>query len=172
MRTLANAGYLVMESRLAREELNLTAPTITFSPGDELPDFGAAAWKFTTRSKHLGAIPTDIIWATRRTKEELDGPIGGRPPRQSEISHDIGVARILLHYLEHKPEHAAHWQHEDHLRQLYGNTIERGELPDAVIRPEPNGPPILAIEQAGSGYRDYKLVKWHQANCNTNYEIW
>ena len=171
MEKLEAKGYVELREKLVREELMLSGPEITFSPGDPLPEFGTFSWQCRKRWENREIIPTELVWATEKTKKELNGSVGGRPPRSSEVSHDLMLSKVFLWYREHEPEIASNWVHEDKLRTELGHDAARGEFPDALIRTSEDTPPILAIELAGA-YRKEKLLAWHAANCHTPYAIW
>lgn len=171
LKELANGGYVTLQETLARTPCEIVAPVLTFTPGDSTPDFGPLAWQFQQRWIKAEIVPIEVAYATKKTKRERDGSVGGRLPRASELSHDVILAEVCLLYLSKHPHLAANWVPEDQLREELRGEATRGAIPDAIIRSRPDAPPELSIEVAGA-YRREKLSLWHQSNSQRPYEIW
>lgn len=152
---------------LARPTLILDGPLVQWLPGDELPDFGAVAYRLRRRWREA-VEPTEIVVATREAKRRLGGFCGGRWPRQSEISHDVSLSEVYLWYRTFKPEEAECWVPE---AQIYAERWGMGErLPDALIRGRDGG--IERVVEFGGSYRKQKLQAFHREMCEIPYEIW
>jgi len=171
----AHAAVFELEERallssrcvLARPTLILGGPLVQWLPGDELPDFGAVAYRLRRRWREA-VEPTEIVVATRKAKRRFGGFGGERWPRPSEISHDVSLAGVYLWYRAYKPEEAECWIGE---AQLYTEGWGMGErLPDALIRR--NDGDIERVVEFGGSYRKQKLEAFHREMCEFPYEIW
>ena len=158
MLRLAAGNHVTVKRRLAREELSITKPVISFSPLHTTePNFQVAARHLKNRWLSQSAGPVDIVLHPKAYS-----------PRTSEVTHDIQLSAVYLHYRATQPELLTNWVPERTLRQeLEG---KKGDIPDAQIR-DRSGNVTLTIECGGS-YRAEKLRAFHQANKKTPYVIW
>lgn len=158
---------LVQTKRLlAHPELELSAPVLTWKPGDGDPDFGAGSYQLKSRwSQH--PVMTLCVSATA-TAARLFAGHGGRLPREVERTHDIHMAAVYLLYRAHDPASLDSWTFEERLRRERGHAEM---LPDVVLRPRTGQQ--RAIEFGGA-YSKAKLLAFH-AYCkerNLPYEVW
>ena len=170
MKELTSGGYVDSLNVLAREEMPLREPLVTWSPELAEPDFGKLAWALKRRWEQARTVPTRVVHATRRTKQEHNGSVGGRQPRSAEVSHDIHVGTVFLNYRKHASPLAENWIHEDQLREEYGGKMSTSEICDAMIR-KPGEAPSLIVEVGGS-YRAEKLQAFANTWSHLPYVIW
>ena len=94
LKRLTASGHLQYLIRLARKELPIETPVISYFPGDQPPPFGKAAYQLMKRWKDQPVVPTEFVIAR--------GEYIPRPA--SEVTHDIQLAAIYLFYREHSPD--------------------------------------------------------------------
>jgi len=159
-------GLIERRVVLARPALRCSAPLVSWRPGDELPEFGKAAYRLKSRWREP-VEPTEIVQASRLAASRYGGALGGRWPRASETTHDVSLAGVFLWHCQHRPEDAACWVPE---AQLYaeGRGLQ-GRLPDAVIR---RGGKEICIVEFGGSYGKQKLAAFHAEMRSLPYEIW
>lgn len=160
-------GLLTISTVMAHPEIPLVEPIIEWRPGDPEPNFHAACWRLQSRWTEPVQKKT-IIAATRQAKALTGGPVGGRPTRAREVTHDLHVTQLFLNFREQDPEIATRWVLEDALYNESHTSFD-SKLPDAVIR----GTPDLVIEFGGS-YAAKKLACIHACHANNHqpYQIW
>jgi hypothetical protein len=167
IRELEIAGYLVRQRAFAKPLVPLTAPLVTWRPGEQPPDFAALSYRLKTRfSGAARQIP--IVVATTRAADQFGGA-GGRPPRASETTHDLGLAVVFLQLLRSAPERARGWVSEAAL--VRGDDVAAHKLPDALIL-EPHGEETVI--EFGGEYSKAKLATFHQdcLSLARRYEVW
>ena len=167
---LRASGLVDLHRRLAREELDLLRPLATWEPGQETPSLASVArcaqtrWSTPPRS-------TLCVVATTATGVRFAGR-GGRPPRESEWTHDLQLSQVYLHFRAHAPRRAARWQHEDLAERPKSTSPRPGEkLPDAIIHDDGRA---VAVEIVGNSYGREKLEAFH-SYCDERrlpYELW
>jgi len=161
---LERRGLVRRMQAMAHELPDLAEPLLAWSPGQATPDLPAIAYRLESRwSSPLR--PTVLVSATRSAGAWLGGG-GGRRPRESEISHDLGLASLYLRFRAGEPERAAAWVPED----LFVPGELDGFVPDAIVR---EGERPTLIEFAGA-YKKERLQKLH-ASCERaafSYELW
>ena len=115
-------------------------------------------------TKRVATYMAAIRYSTivgRRTKERLTHPL--------QVSHDLGLASVFLHFYENHHEVAQRWIGEDFMAR-YSSRVK--SVPDAVILSEAQTP-ARAIEFGGL-YSAKRLKKFH-AYCFARelpYEVW
>lgn len=161
---LERRGLLRRMPAMVHELPGLEEPLLTWRPGDRTPDLPAIAYRLERRwSSPLR--PVALVAATREVGSWLGGG-GGRKPRESELSHDLGLAALYLRFRGREPGRAASWVPED----LFDPGELEGFVPDAVVREEDR---LTLIEFAGT-YKKERLQKLH-ASCERTslpYELW
>lgn len=163
---LEGEGLIERKALLVRPLLTSLRPIISWTPGDETPDFGKAAYRLKTRWREP-VRPSEIVVATRTAATRFGGYLGGRFPRASEATHDLNLAAVFLWHREFAPEDAAAWVPE---AQLYVEGHgKNGRLPDATIRR--GGQDVRYVEFGGS-YGKQKLLDFHAHLSELPYEIW
>lgn len=161
---LEGRGLVRRMPAMAHELPGLEEALLTWKPGERTPDLAAIAYRLERRwSSPLR--PAVLVAATREAGSWLGGG-GGRKPRESEISHDLGLAALYLRFRGKEPGRAAAWVPED----LFDPGELEGFIPDAVVR---EGDRPTLIEFAGA-YKKERLQKLH-ASCeraSLPYELW
>ncbi len=150
---LARRGIAEPILLMARPEIVPSVPLATWQPGLPQPDMGAVAWKLQSRRRSQPASRTPCVVATSR-----------RPPRQTEVTHDLHLAAVFLLMSEELPTRASSWIFEDDL-DLSGE-----KQPDAVVV---DGETRTVIE-CGGEYGRGRLEDDHVffAGLGFGYEIW
>lgn len=152
-------------------ELQLTAPSVTWSPSDPLPDFGALSYAFKKRWRSRSS-PLKLLYASRKAHRLVGGFIVDRKPRLSECAHDLHVAAIYLQIRKSEPARAKRWVSE---HELYGLGFGQGEgLPDALIRDKHGRVDRHVVVEFAGAYSKRKLETFHdeQASRGLAYELW
>lgn len=158
MLRLAAANRVTVKRRLARKEIPVTYPVISFCPTRPTePSFQDAARQLKNRWLSQPSSPVDIVLHPKAYS-----------PRTSEVTHDIQLSAVYLHYRATKPELIKNWIPERVIRQELAG--KKGDISDAQIR-DISGKVVLTIECGGS-YRAEKLKLFHEANKETPYVIW
>ncbi len=144
---------------VARNEIELLSPLVTWEPGDQDPPFGEVSYRLKSRWKEpVAAIP--ILIGTKKAAN-LFGGVPGKLPRGTEQTHDLHVAKLYLQLRD------ATWRSEEINRE----SPRRGEkLPDATILREGR---THAVEFGGA-YSKEKLERFHRycAWKGISYELW
>ncbi len=163
-------GLVTLHRTLARAELELVRPLAVWQPGEAQPALAAVArlaharWSTPPRST-LCAV------ATPATGVRFAGR-GGRPPRESEWTHDLQLAQVYLLLRANDSRRARQWQNEDLAQRPKSTSPTAGEkLPDAIVE---GAPGRTAIELVGHSYGREKLEAFHDF-CHANdlpYELW
>lgn len=161
---LEGRGLVRRARAMAHDLPELEEPLVTWRPGDRTPYLPAVAYRLERRWSSP-VRPTVLVSATRSAGSWLGGG-GGRRPRESEISHDLGLAALYLRFRGEAPDRAANWVPED----LFVPGELDGFVPDAIVR---EGERPTLIEFAGA-YKKERLQKLH-ASCEQAafpYELW
>jgi hypothetical protein len=164
---MEQAGLVEHVMVFALPEIELTKPELVWKPGDVTPNFGPIAYRL--KSRWYGETQnTPIVVATRRAAGRYGGS-GGRKPRRTEATHDIGLAAVYLRLLKSDPNRAKNWVSEAQLVALGGGRNEK--LPDALIRSNSNRGTIIEF---GGQYSKAKLEEFHAAAKAKDfpYELW
>lgn len=166
LRRLAAAGWVEIFTMKARPELELTEPLLRWRPGEPAPDFCALARQLAARWREP-IVPTPVVISTAAAGTRMGGS-GGRRPRLSEISHDIVLAGVYLHWRATSATHGGEWLSEAQLARLGFGRSKR--LPDAMTRV---GPRRVAVE-VGGAYPPAKLADFHDfcVASELDYELW
>lgn len=161
---LAAAGWLKHETVRARPTPELRAPLLAWGAGDPEPAFSSLATALAARwSRPLVATP--IAYATQRAVVHFGGG-STHPPRRSEMSHDLAVARIYFRLVRADPH--MRWFSESQLLELgFG---DRTRLPDAMV--ERDG--VRTAIEIGGVYSARKLAGFHEfcRSAGLRYELW
>lgn len=166
LRTLETAAMVSLRSVLAYPEPEVNGPVCSWRPGHAAPDFGPISYGLKMRWS--GPLRAQVVAiATARAGHRFGGS-GGRFPRRSEISHDLGLAAVYLGLRVNEPARAAGWISEAGLWSGGGGRHEK--LPDALVSLDEGD---TAIEFGGA-YSKAKLEEFH-AYCDERhlaYEVW
>ena len=152
----------------AHPEISLGGPAVVWMPSSELPKFGPIAYRLKARW-NKAAVGHEIVIASKRAKHLFGGYLGGKPPRRSELTHDIHLAQVYLRFREQQPELALNWEPEAKLLSMAQS--ERCRVPDATIVDPKTGTPRLLVEFGGA-YGKQKLEAFHAACSDIPYQIW
>ena len=161
---LEGRGLVRRMQAMAHELPELEEPLFAWQPGERTPNLPAVAYRLERRWSSP-IRPTVLVAATRSAGSWLGGG-GGRRPRESEISHDLGLAALYLRFRDREPARAASWVPED----LFDPEEIDGFVPDAVVR---EGDRPTLIEFAGA-YKKERLQKLHESceRAALPYELW
>ena len=161
LRRQEKAGMLSLHELMTHPEIDVSKPLLDFHPGSPTPDFDALAWQAQSR---WTSVPkqTLVATATKKAKQLTAGPVGGRPIRAREATHDIHCSAVYLHFRQHQPELAKRWLPEDAVSHLDGNKV-----PDAII----TGDEPIIVEFAGA-YAAQKMRGIHAEFCNRRYQFY
>jgi hypothetical protein len=165
VKILQRENLLLVDRVPAHPELPMSAPTISWEPGQQPPNFGRCSYRLQSRWK-LHPVMTICVSGSRAAARRFGG-FGGRLPRQVERTHDIHLAGVYLYYREHFPERLHGWVFEESLRQIH----RTGEpLPDVVLEHEGH----RKIIEFGGAYPKAKLQHLHAflENETLPYEVW
>lgn len=165
---LESAGLVVRRWVMAHPELPLERPLLSWSPGEAEPEHRSTANLLRHRWPRP-PVSTAIVVATEAAASWLGGH-GGRSPRTSEVSHDLGLTALYLRFRGDSPARAQTWVSEARLAHAGWGSVG-GMLPDALLRPEEGVPTV--IEFCGR-YPLAKLQRFHDY-CFANalpYELW
>ncbi|WP_152099794.1 hypothetical protein [Lacipirellula parvula] len=139
-------------------------PIATWSPGDPVIEFG----KISYLLKHRFNFPatTCRIYIASMKAANRYGGVGDRPPRNSETSHDLGLAQVYLELRMKGVIGDAEWVSEGNMKVKSGEKV-----PDALIRTRDGRATVIEF---GGEYSKMKLRDFHlycEALC-LRYEIW
>jgi hypothetical protein len=169
LRKLAGAGLIELTTVMAHPEIILSAPVLTWRPGNVDPDFGPIAYRLKRRWTQP-RIATAIAHATRRSASMFGGHTGGRGPRPTETTHELHLAQVYLHLERDDPSSAERWVSE---RELYAEGWGRNErLPDAIIRHGGSESPPVRVIEFGGAYSKAKLQEFHLEMRDIPYDLW
>jgi len=163
---LHRAGLLEVALLWARPELPITEPLAAWQPGLVRPDLKSIARLAASRWREP-ARRIRCAFATDAGSLRFGGR-GGRPPRESEVTHDLHLARVYLLMRETLPTRARSWIREE---AIAAERFDRAEkLPDAQVT---DGIHATAIEFVGA-YSLEKLTGFHDycADKSLAYELW
>lgn len=152
---------------LSRPELSLETPVAVWTPGADVPNLGAVAYRLERR----WALPARLIPAVAVTPKGANR-FGGfaRPlPRPSEQTHDVHLSAVYLKLRETEPHIAPSWISEAAIKKSRPDAPGE-KLPDAMIwRNE-----FPTVIEFGGAYSKRKLSSFH-AFCERRaypYELW
>jgi hypothetical protein len=168
LRQLEGVDLVECFSMLARPEIHLAGPVVSWRPEDGDPDFGAVAY----RLKYRWTEPpqdTPMVIATARCAQRFAG-YGGRRPRPAETTHDIHLAQIYLRLLQANDKRTRLWVSEAARARSAARRGRAAKLPDVLVgRPGK----FLALEFGGE-YDKARLREFH-SYCQEHelpYEVW
>lgn len=168
MKELYEAVFVDELTVLGGPMLNLTEPLVLWRRGDPDPDFGAVAWRLTSRWPKVAASRMTVFTATQDTHNQYGGAVTPRGIKRGQVTHDLHVTTVYLHYLRTDPAGAAAWVGED-TRPKSGYRMKD---PDAVLE-FTDGRPVHAVEFGGR-YEMERVRDFH-ADCaarGRTYELW
>ena len=170
IRKLKRLG-LVESFRVDSIVLDLQAPLVTWSAGDETPlNFGNIAWRAKSRFLNADVQNLQLLMATD-TAERLFGGVGGSLRQPNQITHDLGTSSVYVAKQFDETFSDSTWTGEDVIRRSWRHLGIR-KVPDAAIIQDEQITNV--IEFAGRDYGKAYLEKFHRfwQNRVTSYEIW
>lgn len=168
---LVERGLLARHRHSARPTPRLAAPAHRWSPGDPAGDFDLLARRLAARWQSP-PVATTVYRATRRAVNLLGGVHRHRPAPGYQLSHDLGLAAVYLHYLRERPGEVVWWRGEDELprRRAGGSGRKR---PDAVLH---DGERLIRAVEFGAAYPADRLRDFHDDCAGRTpplaYEVW
>lgn len=164
LRCLESGGWVKRLRMPTHPELELKGPVSIWRPGMAAPNFGAVSYALKSRWR-LPLQDAGIVVATRKAAK-LFGGSPGCVKNSSQVTHDIHVASLFLHYRNRLPP-GFEWVGEDQLVQELGK-----KHPDALIV-DHAGRPRLFVEFGGS-YAAERVEKLHRhcVAAALAYELW
>lgn len=151
----------------AKPLVPLVVPVVGWQPGEPRPDFAPIA--HILQHRFAGAArQTTIVVATPAAARRYGVP-AGRPPRDAETTHDLGLAQVYLHLWATRPERTQNWVFETQLATQDDAAAQK--LPDALVV-EPDG--RQTVIEFGGEYGKAKLAAFHRdcAAVGRGYEVW
>jgi hypothetical protein len=160
---LEQGGLLRLCTLMAHPEIPLRRPLGSWQPGLLPPDLKKLAKGLAARWTESDTA-TRCVVATEEAGVRFAGH-GGRPPRDSEATHDIHLAAVYLKMAEELPTRAQSWVPEAELPKGQGVKV-----PDAIVK---DGLYQTAVEFGGR-YPEPKLRAFHDycAERDLGYEVW
>lgn len=158
-------GLLKLEHAMIHPPLNLQEPILDWRPESSTePNWQTLAWKVQSRwNQH--PVRAVVVSATSKARNLTGGPIGGRPTRPLEISHDATLAEIFLQLRRTHSLAATTWIPEDALTD-FGHGKKK---PDALITIAEQE---VLLELAGKAYSPKRLADIHAAHRHRPYRMY
>lgn len=165
LRRQEHQGLLRLEHAMVHPPLELREPILDWQPSTSTePNWQSVAWRVQSRwNRH--PVRAVIVSATNHARHLSGGPIGGRPVRQTEISHDVTLAQLWIHLRQTDPETASHWTPED----AFTVSGPGHKKPDAVFG---SGDSAIVIELGGKAYSAKRLAAIHAAHRHRHYRLY
>lgn len=160
-------GKLVNRLRImARPLPPLPGPLACWKPEEQQPQFEPVAWKLRSRWQQPARQITAVV-ATKVAARRFGGKNSHRLKHRHQVTHDLGVSQVYLHFRTHTPARALRWMGEDRLPKKRGQKV-----PDAMLESTAELPQE-AIEFGGS-YDATRLKTFHHycQQRQLGYEIW
>ena len=167
MNQLRDAGYVQASHVVAEPSLELRAPLVAWAPGQPDPDCLAVSHTLCTRWPDCPSSSTTVYRATQMTNNRLGGPARIKPLSDDQITHDLHVSSVFLHFLRTTPELADCWLGED----VLGLAGYRLKDPDAIVR-HPDGSELVI--EFGGRYGVERVRDFHD-DCvkrGRAYQLW
>ena len=166
VRDLVRARLVVQTNALAHPELSLSAPVITWAPGEPKPDIGPAAYRLRRRWS-CAPTPVALVTIANAAAPEFGG-YAASALRTDELTHDLHLAAVFLHYRATAPECAAAWIGERVIRKICPGPP--GPVPDAMIR---SNSAVRFVEFGGAySAQRVRTIHDHCAARGAAYEVW
>jgi hypothetical protein len=168
LRILERAGLIVRAKVIARSIPVLIHPIYKWSPGESVIDMGIVAHRVQSRWRQRPARACQAVLATEHAAQLVGGHAKGQLTRETQATHDLGVAVVWLHLDRTAPDRAKAWCGEDVLAHL-----RRGEKrPDAFLVTASHE--VQSVIEFGGDYDAARLRSFHDdcANRHLPYEVW
>ena len=168
MERLASKGLVCAKREYSYSLLSLNRPVFSWLPGDPEPEAGMIAYQLQSRWPDESPMIVDAFSSTPRLATRIGG-FDGRLRHRDQITHDLHLSEVFLHYLRNFPSEACRWSGEELRKrgQRYGE-----KLPDALIIDDA-GRPLRAIEFGGR-YPKNRVREFfeHCARRNLAFDLW
>lgn len=168
MRQLVRDGLVHRLTVLARPVPELARPVVRWRPGEPEPNLSQASYTFRSRWRDRPLRECTSYIATSRTAKRFGGRVHGELKNGLHATHDLGVARIWLHFDEHFPRWADAWRGED----LMAHTRRGEKLPDGFIVDAQEQ--VVCVIEFGGSYDEQRVREFHD-DCRQrqlSYQIW
>ena len=168
LRQLVAVGLVVRATVVARPLPVLLKPVATWQPGESAPDAGIISHRLKARWRNRPARSCRAVLATAHAAQLVGGRASGELTRETQATHDLGVAAVYSHFARTNTARAAVWRSEDAMAHT-----RRGEkCPDAFLV-DAQGDVTSVIEFGGS-YDAVRVQAFHTdcAERQLPYEIW
>lgn len=168
---LIERGLLVRHRFSARPTLWLTEPMACWSPQESPCDFDKLARRLAKRWQ-APPVTTSVYRATRRAVNLFGGVLRHRPAPGYQVSHDLGLSAVYLHYLRSRPDEVVRWKGEDELPRGRAGSSGR-KRPDAALAGRKG---LVRAVEFGAAYPADRLREFHDDCAGRTpplaYEVW
>jgi len=167
LRPMVVEGLLERLTRMTAPMLDLSEPILVWALGQHDPNFGAISWQLQHRWPQAPIAPTTIYRNTARANLLYGGPDDSKAVKIDQVTHDVHVSAVYLHFLRHRPEEAELWVGED-LRPRSGFRLKD---PDAILERSDGS---IHVVEFGGKYDTDRFRAFHE-DCATrgrSYELW
>jgi hypothetical protein len=168
LKRLADRRLLMRIVVMARPAPAFESPLVTWSPGNEEPDFGKIAYRCQSRWRRSPPRPCVVWLATETAAQIYGGAARGELKHPTQATHDLGVAAVWLRLNQIAPEWASAWRGED----LMAHTRRGQKLPDAFLVNDRDQ--VIWVIEFGGGYDAERVEAFHQ-DCVSRklpYQLW
>ncbi len=168
LRQLVAAGLLVRATVIARPLPVLLTPVVAWRPGDATPDAGVVSNRLKARWRNRPARECRVVLATAHAARLTGGRASGQLARETQATHDLGVAAVYLHFHRTDARRAEAWRGED----LIAASRRGQKCPDAFLV-DATGE-VQAVVEFGGAYDPDRVRAFHLdcADRGLPYEVW
>ncbi len=168
LKQLQTRGYINRVVVRARSMPSFDSPLIQWRPGQPEPEFGKAAYQCKRRWEMRPVLTCSAYIATTKAANRFGGRNRGEIKKDLQVTHDLGVAQVWLHFDLFAPEWADAWRGEDAMA-----ATRRGQkLPDAFI--VDSSATVICVVEFGGSYDEQRIRAFHE-DCvarNLPYQLW
>ena len=166
LRRLRTAGLVAKAMVNVHPLLDVRAPLVRWTPGEDEPDFARIAARAKGRWQ-IASIPHQLFLATRLSAS-LFGSSAGHLPELTHRDHDLLLGQVYVLYRTKSPADATQWVGKD-ARAKAGYRIRN---PDACLLG--SGGQVIRVIQAAGRYSQRQVEAFHEhcAGCGLPYELW
>jgi hypothetical protein len=168
LRQLVAAGLLVRATVIARPLPVLLGPVVVWQPGEPAPAAGVVSNQLKARWQNRPARACRVVLATAHAAHLTGGRASGQLPRDTQATHDLGVAAVYLHFRRTDARRAAAWRGED----VMAATRQGQKCPDAFLVDAAGT--VQAVVEFGGAYDPDRVRAFHLdcADRGLPYEVW
>ena len=166
LRRLRTAGLVAKAMVNVHPLLDVRAPLVHWTPGEDEPDFARIAARAKDRWR-LASIPKQIFLATKLAAN-LFGSSAGHLPELTHRDHDLLLGQVYVLYTTTRPTEATRWVGQD-ARPRAGYRIRN---PDACLLG--SGGQVIRVIQAAGRYSQKQVETFHEhcISYGLPYELW